>query len=159
MNVFRIALSASALLASTLLAVTPALADSNRPQSFIDGTPQTKNNAQVVAVRILTVDGERPLTAPYALPPGPHWIEAMPQTASAAQAPKAQSFVLKIQPCTYYYLAARRNPIVQGSWKLIVDAEETITACNPAEELRRARTATARPQAPATPPAAASGSH
>lgn len=151
-------LLALAVLAPLPLAAAPAAPAANGPQSYVDGNPQTKNNPQIAAVRIITVDGERPLNVPFALPPGPHWIEAVPQTASAAQAPKSQSFVLKIQPCTYYYLAARRNPVVQGSWKMIVDAEETITSCNPADELRKARTATARPQ-PTAPTPPASGSH
>lgn len=152
-------LLAPVLLAPALLIASPTPAATDGPQSYIDGTPQTKNNAQIGAVRILTVDGERPLTAPFALPPGPHWIEATPATASAQQAQPSQTSVLKIAPCTYYYLAAQRNPVVKGAWKLIVDAEETITACNPAEEMRKARTAVARPQpAPAAAPAA-SGKH
>lgn len=136
-------------LAASLLAASTALCAANGPQSYLDGSPATKNNPRIQAVRILSVDGAPPQTIPYALYPGPHWIVAVPATATPGGATQPQTFVLKVAPCTYYNLAARNNAAFGGSWKLIVDGEDTMVQCNPAEEMRKAQAAAQTPAAPA----------
>ena len=51
--------------------------------------------------------------------------------------PKSQTYVLKIAPCTRYYLGARKDLLANGKWKLVVDQEETVGGCDPADELRK----------------------
>lgn len=146
------------LLAAGLLATSTALCATSGPQSYLDGVPQNKNNPRVQAVRILSVDGVAPQVMPYALFPGPHWITAVPQSATTGRATPPETFVLKVAPCTYYYIAARNDAAFGGAWKLIVDGEDTMVQCNPAEELRKAQAAAApapvaSPAKPAAPPA------
>ena len=134
------------LLILGLLAAAPALCAS-APQSYIDGTPQTRTDTQLHPVRIVTIDGDVPHTKPVRVTPGPHWleIEAAPGTGNGVS--RTQTFVLKIEPCTYYYIGARKDPVVPDKWKLVVDEEDTIKECNPAAELMKANDAP-----PAQPP-------
>jgi hypothetical protein len=134
-----------------LLAAAPALCAS-APQSYIDGTPQTKTDTHLYPVRIVAVDGDIPHTTPVAVTPGPHWLEIESPTAGNAGgkgAPKSQTFVLKIEPCTYYYVGAHKDSASLDKWKLVVDEEDTIKECDPAAELKKARDA----QPPAAPKA------
>lgn len=137
------------LLTAGLLAASTALSAASAPQSYIDGTPQSKNNPRVQAVRILSVDGAQPPTPPFAVYPGPHWITAVPQSAVPGKRVQPETFVLKVAPCTYYYVAARNDAAFGGAWKLIVDGEDTMVQCNPAEEMRKAQAAAQTPAAPA----------
>jgi hypothetical protein len=143
MTTHRLLFLAAGLLASSL--AVGALT----PQSFLDGNPQSKAST-LYPVRIVAVDGEMQHTTPVAVLPGPRWLQVVGPSGQGVAQP--QTVVLKIQPCTYYYLGARRDSAVGNNWKLVVDAEETIQACDPADELRKAKAA-AKPVTPATPPA------
>jgi len=131
-----------------LLATMPALC-ALTAQSFIDGTPQTKNDPRLYPIRIVAVDGNQHHSNTIAITPGPHWLEVEPAPGAGNKASKTQTFVLKIAPCTYYYLGARKDPVVQDKWKLVVDEEDTIKECDPAAELKKARDAQP-PVAPGT---------
>ncbi|MBS0213264.1 MAG: hypothetical protein JSR26_08835 [Proteobacteria bacterium] len=144
-------LLAAALGAS--VAAFAATASVNGPQSFIDGTPRTKNDPQLVAVQIVSVDGNPIRENPVQLYPGPHWLEVAGPSATPGQA-SIQSSALRVEPCTYYYMGARKNPLQPGQWKLIVDGEDTMVACNAAAEIRKAQEA-----ARANPPKAPAASH
>jgi len=153
MNPYRIVILATGLFATSLAFGAAG------PQSYLDGNPQTRNDPKLSPVRVIAVDGDAQRTNPVALTPGPHWLDVMGPAGGNPAGAKPQSVALKVQPCTYYYLAARKDATVAANWKLIVDAEETITTCDPAEEVRKAQaTAAARPgpRPAASRPAAAS---
>ena len=120
-----------------LLAAAPALC-APTPQSYIDGTPQTKTDPRLYPAHIVAIDGDSPRTKPVAVTPGPHWLEIEAPGAGKGP-PKTQTFVLKIEPCTYYYVGMRRDPVVQDKWKLVVDEEDTLKECDPVAELKKAR--------------------
>jgi len=126
------------LLVLGLLAATPALS-APTSRSFIDGTPQTKTDPHLYPVRFVSVDGNLHHSNTIALTPGPHWLEIEAMQGPASGASKTQTFVLKIQPCTYYYLGARKDPVVPDKWKLVVDEEDTIKDCDPTAELKKAQ--------------------
>jgi hypothetical protein len=123
-----------------LLATSAALC-ATTPQSYLDGTPQTKTDPQLYPVQIVAVDGDIQNTTPVAVTPGPHWLEILAAPGDPKRASKTQTFVLKIEPCTYYYLGAHKDSAVLDKWKLVVDEEDTIKACDPADELRKAKAA------------------
>ncbi|MBS0195102.1 MAG: hypothetical protein JSR34_12775 [Proteobacteria bacterium] len=150
----RFLLAAGLLAASTTAFAATAFAATasvSGPQSFIDGTPRTKNDAQLVPVQIVSVDGNPVRENPLQLYPGPHWLEVAGPSARPGQM-AIQSSALRVDPCTYYYLAARKNPLQPGQWKVIVDGEDTMVACNPADEIKKAQAA-ARANPPKAPPA------
>ncbi len=145
------------LMVASLLASSSALAASDAPQSYIDAVPPTKTDAHVVEVQILAIDGQPPKVMPVAVYPGGHWITAALISHVPGRRAVPKDFALKVEPCTYYYLAARTDPAFSGSWKPIVNGEETMTSCNPAEELRKARAHAAQTPAPTPSPAKPSG--
>lgn len=48
-----------------------------------------------------------------------------------------QKFVLKIEPCTRYYLGAHKDSAASEKWKLVIDEVEDVKGCDPAEELKK----------------------
>jgi hypothetical protein len=135
-----------------LLAAAPALCASN-PKSYLDGHPQTKTDPLLYPVQIIAVDGIAQNGNPIHVTPGPHWLEVVGPKPAAAAAPKSQTFVLKIDPCTYYYVGAHKESAIQDKWKLVVDEEDTIKECNPAEEIKNAKAAQAQDLAKPVVPA------
>lgn len=135
-----------------LLAASAALCAFN-PQSYLDGKPQTKTDVQLYSVLIVGIDGEKPHENPVAITPGPHWLEiqAAPGEGSKRTS-KSQTFVLKIEPCTRYYLGAHKDSPLLDKWKLVVDLVETIKGCDPADELKKFPDPSL-PAAPKSPPA------
>jgi len=123
-----------------ILAASTALCASN-PKSYLDGHPQTKTDPQLYPVQIVAVDGNMQNDNPIRVTPGPHWLEVIGPKSAATGAPKSQTFVLKIDPCTYYYLGAHKESKLVDKWKLVVDEEDTIKECDPAEEIRNAKAA------------------
>jgi len=123
-----------------LAATSPALC-ALTPQSYLDGNPQTKTDPHLYPVRIVAVDGGAPVGNPIYVTPGPHWLEIVAPTGNSKMVAKPQTFVLKIEPCTYYYLGAHKDSALLDKWKLVVDEEDTIKECNPAEELKKAKAA------------------
>lgn len=110
------------------------------PQSYLDGNPRTKTDTQLYAVRIVSVDRVTQRENPVSVTPGPHWLEVQIGPADgidSRQASKPQIYVLKIKPCTRYFLAAHSDSPLRDKWKLVVDAEEAVKACDPANELKK----------------------
>lgn len=130
------------LLVLGLLAASAAPCASD-PQSYLDGNPQTKTDPHLYPVQVVGVDGVTPLHQPVAVTPGPHWLDIQTASGNSKRIPKPQTFVLKIEPCTYYYLGAHKDSALLDKWKLVVDQEETVKACDPAEEIRKAKAAPA----------------
>ena len=147
MTLRRLSFTAFGLLAASLAFAAET------PQSFLDGNPQSKTST-LVPVRIVAVDGDMTHTTPVAVLPGPRWLDVIVASDPNRATAKPQTVVLKIQPCTYYYLGAQRRSPLDKDWKLVVDAEETLTSCNPADQHRKAQAAAKPAPNPATPPPA-----
>jgi hypothetical protein len=141
-----------------ILATSTALCASG-PKSYLDGHPQTKTDPQLYPVQIIAVDGTMQNDNPVRVTPGPHWLEVVGPKGAATGAPKSQTFVLKIEPCTYYYIGAHKDSAVMDKWKLVVDEEDTIKECDPAEEIRNAKAASAQGAPKTVAPVAPVPSH
>ncbi len=116
-----------------------AAAASSAPQSFLDGVPKTKTDLQLYPVTVIAVDGDLQHENPARVTPGPHWLQiAGPANEPRGIPTKPQTFVMKIEPCTHYYLGARKETETSHGWKLVVDQKETVGACDPAEEQKKA---------------------
>lgn len=125
-----------------MLAALTALAGcSTAPLSFIEGTPVTRTDIDLSPVRVVSIDGElqlQSLTQAVGIAPGRRWLvlEAAPTKTSARLVQR--SFVFKVEPCTRYFLAARRSNPMASEWDLVIDQREPVAGCNAAEELKKA---------------------
>jgi hypothetical protein len=146
MSTRRISIFLTGILASSIAF------GANGPQSFLDGSLPATKDPNLFAVKILTVDGGIPVRTPIAVPPGPHWIEIQGVQGNQNKMAQSQTFVLKVAPCTYYYVGARKAAGAGGAWSLVVTEEDTMVACNPAEELKKAQATPVRPPAPKAKP-------
>ena len=113
------------------------------PLSFLDGHKLDRATLNRYGVRIVAVDGQMMFHNPVQVAPGPHSIviEALP-----AQGPNLQiqqAFVFNVEPCTHYYLVADRESPLLSQWMLAVERTEKVGGCNPEEELRKAKAASA----------------
>jgi hypothetical protein len=123
--------------------VLAAAGCASAPLSFLDGHKLDRVTLNRYGVRIVAVDGQMMFQNPVQVAPGPHSIviEALP-----AQGPNLQiqqAFVLNVAPCTHYYLVADRESPLLSQWTLAVERSEKVGGCNPQEELRKARAASA----------------
>ena len=111
------------------------------PLSFVEGMPLTRPDSTLYPVRVVSIDGElvfkRPSQAIH-VAPGPRWmtLEAAPGTGARRSIQKR--YALKVEPCTRYVLAAKRDSPMAADWSLVVDAKEVVVGCNAEEELKKA---------------------
>jgi hypothetical protein len=122
------------------------------PRSYLDGNPKTRTDPHLNPVQIVSIDGEAQQKRPTPVAPGAHWVELQTIPGGLGKSSATQTFVMKIDPCTYYYLGAHKDPDMLQKWKLVVDEEDTIKDCDPAEELKNARN-NPSPSTPAAHPA------
>ena len=113
---------------------------STAPLSYLENGPLTRTDPKLYPVRLISVDGDfsaqhsRPVSA------GPHSIVVAPQPLPGTRRLDERVFMLRIEPCTRYYLAARRESPVIHEWELVVDAKEPVAGCDAEEERAKART-------------------
>ena len=110
------------------------------PQSYLDSNPRTKTDTQLYPVVVVGVDNVKPHEYPVVITPGPHWVEIQAPPAESmgsSRVSKPQTFVLKIEPCTRYFLGAHKDSALVDKWKLVIDQVETVKGCDPAEELKK----------------------
>lgn len=150
------------------IAATQAALCGSTPQSYLDGNPKSRTDANLYPVQIISVDNAMPHDSPVAITPGPHWLEiqTLPYVAGTVlgdtrdpttyrgtgpreQATQSRStfatnrrqaiqkFVLKIEPCTRYYLGAHKDSAASEHWKLVIDDVEEVRGCDPAAEIKQ----------------------
>ncbi|HUP09627.1 MAG TPA: hypothetical protein VMU47_20885 [Caldimonas sp.] len=124
-----------AALAATFAAVACATA----PLSFVDGRPFGHATLNRYPVRIVAVDGQSYFREPVAVGPGPHTIVAEAAPGSGPNLRLQKAFVLNIEPCTHYHLAADRESPLLAEWTPVVESKDKVGECNPEQELRKAQ--------------------
>ncbi|HEY8047990.1 MAG TPA: hypothetical protein VIE63_02375 [Ramlibacter sp.] len=129
--------------ALALVASIAALAGcaSTAPLSFVEGVPWTKTDSTLFPVRVVSIDGHIEFSAPgkaIMISPGLRSLvlEAAPDEGAGRHIQK--TYALPVQPCTHYYLGAKRTSALVSDWTLVVDAKEPVAGCDPKEELRKA---------------------
>jgi hypothetical protein len=53
-----------------------------------------------------------------------------------------QAFPFKVEPCTRYYIAAKREGAMSANWSLFVQETEPVAGCDPAQEWEKAKAGT-----------------
>ena len=129
---------ASALVAAIVVAAGCA---STAPLSYVEGVPWTKTDLTLHPVRLVSIDGhiefDRP-HEPVMVSPGVRTLVLEAAPSEGVQRHIQKTYALRIEPCTHYYLGARRDSPMQSDWTLVVDRKEPVAGCDPQEELKKA---------------------
>lgn len=110
------------------------------PLSFVEGVPQSRADSTLSPVRVVSVDGSIQFGGPgkpVQVSPGPRWMvfeAALGQGTRTVQ----KSFLLKVEPCSRYFFAAKKKSPLDSDWSLIVDKKEAVVGCDVEEELKKA---------------------
>jgi len=130
-----------ATLAAVAVAALATAACGTAPLSFIDGQPFSRVTVNRYPVRIVAVDGQAYFHEPVLVAPGLHTIVAEAAPSRGPHIPLQKGFVLDVQPCTRYHIAADRESPLVPEWTPVVESTEQVAGCNPEEELRKAKAA------------------
>ena len=111
------------------------------PLSQLDGRLQASSRIQfnTYGVRVISVDGDFSLQNPRWIGPGLHTLVVTAAPGPGARDVGQQSFTFSVEPCTRYYLAAKRPSAMSADWDLVVADQETLAGCDPEKELAKAR--------------------
>ena len=122
------------------LAVTfVAAACATAPLSFVDGRPFTHATLNRYPLHIVAIDGQTYFRQPVPVAPGPHTIVAEAAPGSGPNLRLQKAFVLNIEPCTHYHLAADRESPLLAEWTPVVESTDKVGDCKPEEELKKAQ--------------------
>jgi hypothetical protein len=125
--------------APTVVLAAALAACGTAPLSYLDGHLLDRSTLNRYPVRIVSVDGQIEFRNPVQVAPGEHWVVVEAAPGGGVRLQSQQSFVLKVEPCTRYYLAAdRRSPLLE-EWQLVVERTEPVGSCDPQEEMKKAR--------------------
>jgi hypothetical protein len=110
---------------------------STAPLSYLEAGPLTRTDPKLYPLRIISVDGDYSRQHSRPVAPGPHSIIVAPPPLPGTRRIDERPFMLRVEPCTRYYLAARRESPVIHEWQLVVDATEPVAGCDAEEERRK----------------------
>jgi hypothetical protein len=128
--------------AATCLALTAA-GCATAPLSFLDGHKLDRVTLNRYGVRIVAVDGQMMFHNPVQVAPGTHSVVIEALRAQGPNLQIQQAFAFHVEPCTHYYLVADRESPLLSQWTLAVERTEKVGACDPQEELRKAKATSA----------------
>ncbi|NCT83079.1 MAG: hypothetical protein GXC94_08060 [Comamonadaceae bacterium] len=101
----------------------------------------TRTDTSLYPVRVVAVDGSLHFdgpSQPVQLSPGARHLVLVAAPSHSARKTVQKSFVLQIEPCRRYYLAAKRQSSMDADWSLVEERKEVVAGCDVAEELRKA---------------------
>jgi hypothetical protein len=110
------------------------------PLSFIVGEPQTRTDQNLFPVRVVSVDRQIYFgtpNQPVQIAPGPRSLVLEATGGSSAGGSAQRTYVLNVDPCTRYYLVAKRAGQMQFDWDLLVERKEPVAGCDPEEERKK----------------------
>ena len=73
-----------------------------------------------------------------AIEPGRHWISVETEPVRGSRWALSKAFLMYIEPCTQYYVAAQKAAPLLPDWSLVVESTVTVADCDPQVELERA---------------------
>lgn len=98
-----------------IAAASAVAACGTAPMSFLHGQPKTVTDVQLYPVRVVSVDGAMQFHSPVQVEPGPRLLVLEAAPSGSARRTEMQTFAMRVEPCTRYYLAARRtSPMAAG---------------------------------------------
>lgn len=121
-----------------LLTLSLLAACESAPLSFLDGRPKTATDPLLYPVRVVSVDGSIQFSNPVQVEPGPRWLVLEAAPSGSARGTTQQTFVMRVEPCTRYYLGARRTSSMEATWQVVIDDQERVAGCDAEAERRKA---------------------
>lgn len=122
---------ASALSVAFLGACTMA------PLSYLNGNPDRPLPNHEYPVQIVAVDQQANFKGPVQIAPGKHNV-LVQISQSLVGAPSQKMLVVNVQPCTRYYITAKKDSIMENNWEPKVFDSENVGGCDASEELKKA---------------------
>ncbi len=128
-------------LAAAAMAALLLSACGTAPLSFLDGRLQPSSRLQfyTYSVRVISIDGDFSLQNPRAVGPGLHTLVVTAAPGRGARDVGQQAFAFNVEPCTRYYLAAKRSSPMSPNWDLAVEEKEPVGGCDPEKELAKSK--------------------
>lgn len=128
------------LLLSFLVSLTACSILAKAPLSYLEAKPPSVIHSNLqYPVRVVSIDGSMQFSMPVQIAPGERDLVLEAMSSRSALGSKQKNVRLKIAPCTRYFLLAQRESPMQADWQLTVASTEVVSACDPAEELQKAR--------------------
>ena len=120
----------------TVLAAIAAIASiagcaTNQPFSQLDGYRWNKVGLNTFDVTIISVDGEHYVQrgTPILIPPGQHKIVVQGPSTAGFRYGAQRTLDLNVEPCTRYWLEARKANSLQQDFEPAVNYQEPISGC------------------------------
>jgi hypothetical protein len=112
-------------------ATTLAGCATNQPFSQLDGYRWTKTGLNTYDVTIISVDGEHYVQrgTPIIIKPGQHKIVVQGPPTAGFRYGEQRTLDLNVEPCTRYWLEARKANALQQDFVPAVNYEEPISGC------------------------------
>jgi len=125
----RVFLAPAALLAGCVVASACA---TNEPFSQLDGYRWNKVALNTYDVTIVSVDGTSYIqrNVPIMIAPGQHKIVVQGPRTAGFKFGAERTLELNVQPCTRYWLEARKTTALSQDFEPAVNYEEPIAGCN-----------------------------
>ncbi|MFZ6768800.1 hypothetical protein ACO0LM_17220 [Undibacterium sp. Di26W] len=105
--------------------------------SYLNGNPDRPLPNHEYPVHIVAVDQQAYFKGPVQIAPGKHNV-LVQIGQSMARAPSQKMLVLDVQPCTRYYITAKKDSIMENNWELKIFDSENVGSCDASEELKKA---------------------
>jgi hypothetical protein len=90
------------------------------------------------AVSVEAVDRRGNTASPVFIDPGVHQVTIAAPPQRGFREPVVKTYTLDLAPCTRYYIAADRVNALTRDWSLVIENQERVAGCDPAEEWKKA---------------------
>jgi hypothetical protein len=119
------------LLVLAAIAATAGCA-TNQPFAQLDGYRWSKVGLNTFDVTIISVDGEHYVQrgVPIMITPGQHKIVVQGPPTAGFRFGEQRTLDLNVEPCTRYWLEARKENSLQQNFEPAVNYQEPISGCN-----------------------------
>lgn len=128
----RIASRAVLACSAAAAVVVSSACASMAPVAQVSGKLQTRTAIDLLPVQIVSIDGRSYVGDPSSVEPGLRKLVLQAPPARGQRVGAQMTMELSIQPCTRYYLAARRSSPVLSAWDPIVERTEPLAPCGEA---------------------------
>jgi hypothetical protein len=104
----------------------------------VHGDLKTRVDPGLYPVQLTSVDGDFSMENPRAVAPGVRSMRFVALGGRSAAPNEAKVVLVKVEPCTRYYFAARRETPLSRDWSLVLERTEPVEPCDAAAEIKKA---------------------
>lgn len=123
-----------AAVAALLVAALLVAACASPSFSYLDGRRWHRAQLNTYDAIILSVDGKHYTATPVMVDPGQRKIVVQAPPAAGFHYGESRTFDLNVEPCTRYYIAARKASPLAQDFEPYVDYQEPIAGCRASEK-------------------------